>query len=216
MFRRAPSRFRAPGPVAGFALALALAGALTLGTAAPALSEGGFLLSTKSVAAPSGFHGVCDRYAWACARRTAADAGLDDAARLALAAEVNARVNRTVREISDQRQYRAAEVWALPTKRGGDCEDFALLKKRELIRRGVEPDRLLIATALTRKREAHAVLILRSDRGDLVLDNLTDRIRPWQATGYSFLRMQDPDAPGRWQMVLAGGIFGARAAAPGT
>lgn len=225
VFRR--SRFAAPGRtrterrggvrrfLSTVALGFGLAVGVTIGAATPAMAGEAFLLSTKSIAPPAGFHGVCDRYAWACARHSNAARAMTDAERLALAREVNGRVNRTVRPVSDQRQYRAAEVWALPTARGGDCEDYALLKKRELIRLGVSPHRLLIATALTRKREAHAVLILRTGAGDMVLDNLTDRIRPWQKTTHSYLRMQDPDAPGRWQVLLAGGMFGKRGPAPG-
>jgi predicted transglutaminase-like cysteine proteinase len=116
-------------------------------------------------------------------------------------------VNRQVRPITDRRQYRRDEHWALPTSRGGDCEDFALLKKRELIALGVPADKLLIATVLDRKRQPHAVLVLSTLQGDYVLDNLTSRIKPWGQTGYSFLRMQDPRAPERWVAVLAGGIF---------
>ena len=169
----------------------------------------GFMLPTKPISAPAGFHGICDRYAWACAATSEAAQPMGEQELMRLAGRVNKEINRRVREVSDLNQYRVAEHWALPTARGGDCEDFALLKKRELIRLGVAPERLLIATALTRKREAHAVLILRTDAGDMVLDNLTSRIKPWHRTGYGFLRMQDPEAPARWQMVLAGGMFGA-------
>ncbi len=182
----------------GLAFALCLAAPVHAGAPEPS-----HLTATKSIAAPAGFSGICDRYAWACARRTAQTRPMSEPELLAAAESVNRRVNRSVREISDQRQYSEAEHWALPTARGGDCEDFALLKKRELIRSGVAPDRLLIATALTRARQAHAVLILRTASGDMVLDNLSPRIRPWQDTGYLFLRMQDPAAPGRWQLLLA-------------
>ena len=127
---------------------------------------------------------------------------------LRMAQRINRHVNRRVRSISDTRQYNQAEVWALPTRRGGDCEDFALLKKRELIAAGVAPGRLLIATALDRRRNGHAVLILRTDSGDLVLDNLTNRIRHWEDTGYSFLKLQNPDRPENWDAILAGGVFG--------
>ncbi len=181
------------------ALALAICGA------GPAFALDAFLVAARAVAPPTGFAGVCDRYSWACA--ASPRASVASAAHLSVAEKVNRSVNRRVREISDQRQYGRTDLWALPTAKGGDCEDFALLKKRELIARGVPPDRLLIATALTARREPHAVLILRTATGDVVLDNLTDRIRPWRDTGYSFLRMQDPAAPGRWQLLLAGGMF---------
>lgn len=120
---------------------------------------------------------------------------------------VNLRANRNIRPISDVAQYRVAERWALPTARGGDCEDYALFKKRELIRAGIPPDQLFVATVLDRKRQSHAVLVLRTGSQDLVLDNLTDRILPWKRTGYTFLRLQDPGQPTGWVSVLAGGLM---------
>ena len=42
---------------------------------------------------------------------------------------------------------------------------------------------------------------------DLVLDNLKNSILPWRKTGYSFLSMQNPSAPHKWDAVLAGGVF---------
>ena len=50
----------------------------------------------------------------------------------------------------------------------------------------------------------HGVLVLRTDDGDLVLDNLRDRVLDWRRTGYRFLRMQDPRHPRGWITVLAG------------
>ncbi len=89
----------------------------------------------------------------------------------------------------------------------GDCEDYALYKKRELIRLGIPPEQLLIAAVLDKQRRIHAVLVVRTGSQDLVLDNLTSRIVPWNRTGYTFLRLQDPDQPSRWVAVYAGGMF---------
>ncbi len=194
-----------PRIVSGALVVLALALGMTVSAAGPAYASQ-LVIASKAVSAPAGFRGVCARYAWACDRSSAATVH-GAAAKLELANRVNRAINLRVREISDERQYKTAEHWALPTQRGGDCEDFALLKKLELQRAGIAPDRLLIATVLDRKRRAHAVLVLRTDEGDFVLDNLTSRIKPWDKTGYSFLRMQDPTAPSGWTAVMRGGIF---------
>ena len=159
----------------------------------------------KPIAAPEGFRGVCARYKWACARSGRGIGKADGVLRVAKA--VNTSVNRSTRAVSDLRQYGDEEVWALPTSLGGDCEDIALLKKRELIKRGIAPERLLIATVLDRNRGSHAVLVLRTGDEDLVLDNLKNSILPWRKTGYSFLSMQNPSAPHKWDAVLAGGVF---------
>ena len=121
---------------------------------------------------------------------------------------LNREINASVPEISDIAQYGRLEVWELPTARGGDCEDIAMRKKRDLIDAGIAPQSLMLSTVLDRDLNAHAVLVFRDEDGDLVLDNLTDRILPWAETGYSFLRMQDPASPDRWRAVLSGGIFG--------
>ncbi len=162
-----------------------------------------FIQHRGGAPAPSGAQALCQTYSWACARTAAKSAGSGD--QLQRISAVNARVNRSVRAIEDDRQYGVTEHWALPTRTGGDCEDFALLKKRELVSLGIDPRRLLIATALDRQRNPHAVLVFRSDKGDLVLDNLTDQIRSWRDTGYMFLQMQDPDRPTGWVNVFTSG-----------
>jgi len=196
-------RSRMRGSSVNRVLAAALcAGLLAAPQGAQALNAA-YISSKGRAAPPSGATALCQTYDWACAVSVERNAVTGDQIRTVRA--VNLAINRRTRSIADSRQYGTAETWALPTRRGGDCEDFALAKKRELIRRGIEPQRLLIATVLDRKRNPHAVLVFRSDRGDLVLDNLTDRIKPWQATRYLFLRMQDPDSPSRWMKVFRGG-----------
>lgn len=163
-------------------------------------AKGKYLVAAGLAPAPSGAATLCSTYAWACDSRP----GQSSASEMRVVTEINRRINRQFRQVSDESQYRQPERWALPTRRGGDCEDFALIKKRELIRSGVAPARLLLATALDRKRRSHAVLIYRSAAGDLVLDNQTDRIRGWRETGYVFLRMQDPRDPRRWVSGFSG------------
>ena len=163
-----------------------------------------FLVAKRAVAAPKGSVGLCSNYKWACARTGAR--GVSNAAALRLAKAVNNRVNRSTRQIEDRAQYGREEHWALPTATGGDCEDFALLKKKKLIESGVASETLLMATVLDRDLNSHAVLVMRTDSGDLVLDNLSNRILPWKRTGYTFLRMQNPSSPRNWDAIIAGGV----------
>lgn len=186
---------------------------VALGFVAPGASEAeqprseSHILARKSIVAPPGADGLCRQHAWACTKTNGG--ALPDRSVLKAAGRINSAVNRRVRPVSDRQQYGRDEVWALPTRRGGDCEDFALLKKKELIAAGMRPQDLLIATVLDRNRGSHAVLVLRTSAGDYVLDNLRNRIMPWRETGYSFIRMQNPQRPDRWIAVLAGGVFGA-------
>ncbi len=39
----------------------------------------------------------------------------------------------------------------------------------------------------------HAVLIVRTDRGDLILDNKSDIVLPWKQTGYIFIKREGSD-----------------------
>lgn len=178
-----------------FAVAVLASGALSAATAADA-REGSFLKIVAASPPPSGARQLCRQYNWACSGKAAAS--MSSQQEMQIIRRVNRQVNATTRTVTDQSQYRTAERWALPTSRGGDCEDFALLKKRDLIRAGVDPSKLLIATVLDKQRNAHAVLVYRSAGGDLILDNLTDQIKPWSATRYLFLRMQNPQKPSGW------------------
>ncbi len=169
--------------------------------AAPvAASEPRFITGVMASPPPSGAHGLCQQYAWACSKQSGANFSSDQ--EFQIVKKINRKVNSSTRAVTDQFQYKTRERWALPTDVGGDCEDFALLKKRDLIMAGIDPGKLLIATVLDTRRNAHAVLIYRSVKGDLVLDNLTSRIRPWTDTRYLFLRMQDPKQPKRWMGVF--------------
>jgi predicted transglutaminase-like cysteine proteinase len=176
---------------------------LSLAPSANAQSSGAYLPLSGAISAPSGAANLCSQYAWACQSARIED--VNSSAVLRAAREVNRRVNQRVRPVDDMAQYRVQDNWALPTRRGGDCEDFALLKKFEMIQRGVPADRLLIATVFSRTVGPHAVLVLRLEDGDHVLDNVTDVIKPWDRTGYTFLAVQNPQAPGTWLRVSTKG-----------
>jgi predicted transglutaminase-like cysteine proteinase len=186
------------------ALAVAVA-ALTAGSGPVLAASDAFLTARMTVSSPAGAANLCARYGWACSRSAAPQpiSGQD----LDLAIRLNRQINRQVSSISDQGQYGRLEHWALPTGRGGDCEDFALIKKKRLIEAGLDPQMLLISTVLDRDRNAHAVLIMRTGQGDFVLDNLRDDVLHWRQTGYTYLRMQDPADPARWTAVIDGGIL---------
>lgn len=189
--------------------ALAALATLVIGPL-PAKASSAFLTARASTPAPAGFSPLCSRYGWLCS--TSRHSGPLGADALAVAAQVNGHVNSTVPQIEDIAQYGVTDRWALPTARGGDCEDIAMLKKKLLVQAGLPAQDLLIATVLDRNRQNHAVLVMRTAEGDYILDNLTRQIKPWEATGYTFLTMQDPRAPARWDAVLEGGMLADRLA----
>jgi predicted transglutaminase-like cysteine proteinase len=108
------------------------------------------------------------------------------AERMAQLQQVNSHVNSTIREVSDLEQYGREDVWALPTSGKGDCEDFAMLKRKMLIERGWPASSLSIAVGATSQGEAHAVLTVSTSQGQYVLDNLTSSILSPAQTGHVF------------------------------
>lgn len=120
--------------------------------------------------------------------------------------EVNARVNSAVLEISDQSHHGREDVWSIPTDGQGDCEDFALLKRKHLIERGWPSSALLIAVVATPAGEGHAVLMAATSEGDFVLDNKTSRLLLWTQTGYLFFTRMSQANPRAWEAIDGGNI----------
>jgi predicted transglutaminase-like cysteine proteinase len=111
--------------------------------------------------------------------------------------EINANVNSTVVPVTDEQLYQVAEYWTYP-QGYGDCEDIALEKRRELINAGWDPSTLLMAVVRETNGNGHAVLMVRTDRGDLVLDNQDGMILVWTETAYQFVKRQSQSNPGQW------------------
>ena len=110
---------------------------------------------------------------------------------------VNAYYNQNVVPVTDQDLYKVAEFWTFPNGYG-DCEDFALAKRRDLINSGWHPSTLMVAVVKEANGNGHAVLIARTDRGDLVLDNQDGSIRLWSDTPYKFIKRQSQAHAGQW------------------
>jgi predicted transglutaminase-like cysteine proteinase len=142
---------------------------------------------------PPGFISFCMRFMDQCAfsKDASAVVKLSSAEWLELR-EINEDVNRDIKPMDDERHYGRAEYWNIPTDGFGDCEDYALAKRQQLIAMGFSERALRIAIVYTWKNERHAVLTVVTDRGDFVLDNLTEEIRNWDETDYRWIEQQDP------------------------
>ncbi len=108
---------------------------------------------------------------------------------------VNDQVNRIMRGATDEQVYHVADYWNAPDLVAGvrgDCEDFALEKRRLLIQNGIPAAAISIAIVRTRLGDEHAVLIVSSWQGDYVLDNLQYDVRPWRKSGYTWISRQGP------------------------
>lgn len=113
--------------------------------------------------------------------------------------EINKFANDRVTWTSDAELYGTTERWAYPLDRG-DCEDIVLLKRRLLARAGWPAGALLITTVEERGpgKGRHAVLTVRSDRGEMILDNQTPEILFWYETNYRYIARQSTTDPNIW------------------
>jgi predicted transglutaminase-like cysteine proteinase len=122
--------------------------------------------------------------------------------------EVNAFANSTIEPISNLEHWGTTlDHWDYPLDGKGDCKIYALFKRKLLIERGFPRPALLMTIVRDLNGEGHAVLTVKTDRGDFVLDNLTGDIRPWSDTGYQFFKRQAQDDPNVW--LSLGGATGA-------
>jgi predicted transglutaminase-like cysteine proteinase len=110
---------------------------------------------------------------------------------------VNSSINGSIAPVSDAELYGEAEFWTYPVD-AGDCEDYLLLKKRQLEKMGFDSGALLITVVLDEKNEGHAVLTVATEQGDYVLDNRRNDIMLWNDTGYTFLKRQSQKDPRAW------------------
>lgn len=116
-----------------------------------------------------------------------------DAPTLSLIKNVNERINREIRPRTDKELYGVSDYWALPLESGvrqGDCEDYVLEKRRALRNAGIALGALSIALVTTARNEAHAVLLVNTDHGILVLDNLTSSIVTLDHAPYRLVERQ--------------------------
>jgi len=152
--------------------------------------------------APFGWVDFCGRYFTECADRT------DMSQDLKLTAKVwkrilsmNQKVNRLILPQTDMDHWDVLDRWDYPYDGKGDCEDFALFKRKLLIEAGFPRQALLMSVVKDEHNEGHAVLTLTTSRGDFVLDNLNDEIKPWDETGYRFVKRQSQSDENLWVQI---------------
>ena len=185
------------GAVLALTLALASAPSLALApqpTDRTGLSGSVMRISTASAtAAPLGLQIFCMTSPSYCAPAPAAQLQMDTNLMSALNT-VNRAVNSSIRP-----QRRSTQVWTVGA-RVGDCKDYAMNKRAQLIARGVPAGALRLAIGFTARGEGHAVLVVRTTAGDYVLDNLTSQIKPFDQTGHTLVAMSSND-PRRWNSI---------------
>ena len=166
---------------AAFCVAIFLTGMLALGTS----------VSPASAGAPLGYQLMCLKTPAECRGGGAAKQRLNSD-EMSTLKKVNTSVNRKIKPRYDG----DADVWSVNAT-SGDCEDYVLAKRRALIKAGFSASALRIAYVKTRSGQDHAVLVVKSNKGDLVLDNLTNQVKPLSQSGLRVISMSGKD-PKKW------------------
>jgi predicted transglutaminase-like cysteine proteinase len=116
---------------------------------------------------------------------------------------VNTTVNAAVKPLSDRDHWHAEDRWDYPADGYGDCEDYQILKRKVLAAAGLPRRALRMTVVLDEEAAGHAVLMVRTDRGEFVLDNKRDAVLLWEQTGYIYVK-REGDAGPAW--VSLGGL----------
>jgi predicted transglutaminase-like cysteine proteinase len=152
---------------------------------------------------PYGFVHFCEAFAAECAAGPAEERRLRPTPEaLSELDEVNRAVNRAIEPATDLELYGVSERWILPAGKG-DCEDYALLKRSILLRRGWPASALLMTVVRDELGEGHAVLTARTAQGDFILDNKVEEVKLWHKTPYEFVMRQSYLNPKVWMVLNA-------------
>lgn len=178
----------------------------------PVVSNGASMKTGGRTSQPIGHYEFCQTYKNECNIKSSNEQPVALTSRSwALLVKVNSNVNAKIAPVTDMDIWGKAEVWSYPTT-AGDCEDYVLLKRKMLNEGGIPLSDLLITVVRQMNGEGHAVLTVRTDRGDYVLDNLEPRIKAWNETNYDYLKRQATNNTGAWvsinddRQVLVGSI----------
>jgi predicted transglutaminase-like cysteine proteinase len=118
-------------------------------------------------------------------------------ASLELLERVNLRVNSSI--VSKTKSYGSnlEDRWTI-APRQGDCNDYAVTKRHELLKSGLPSNALRLSVTKTAAGVGHLVLVVATTNGDFVMDSLIDAIQPWQTTDYQWFKIQSSHNPRYW------------------
>jgi predicted transglutaminase-like cysteine proteinase len=153
----------------------------------------------ETTRAPIGWVEFCIEYKSECATRASAPRDIvltaktwDDMVK------VNNWVNDSIKPMTDLEHWGVVERWNFPDDGIGDCEDYVLLKRKMLMQAGWPREALLITVVRDKKGEGHAVLTVKTNRGEFILDNQESEVLAWNKTGYKFVKRQSQSDQNVW------------------
>src|ERR1700681_1712483 len=132
----------------------------------------------------------CLRYPSDCKSNPTENERIDlDAQTTELLKRVNQSVNMSIIPAPKSYGPNLGDGWRIAPEMG-DCNDYAVTKRHELIENGLPSRALRLSVVKTASGIGHLVLVIVTTKGDIVMDDLTEAIRPWQSTDYHWLKIQ--------------------------
>ena len=107
---------------------------------------------------------------------------------------VNREVNHEIKPLTDREHWGVVDRWDFAEDGYGDCEDYQLVKRRRLVELGLPRRALRMTVVLDEEDAGHAVLMVRTNRGDFLLDNKRDAVVAWSETSYTFVKREGHDS----------------------
>jgi len=127
----------------------------------------------------------------------------------ALLDRVNRDVNSAIAPVNKSSEPELREGWTIAPAMG-DCNDYAVTKRHELLQAGMPAKALRLSVVKTASGIGHLVLVVSTTKGDIVLDNLTETIRSWHQTEYQWLKIQSATDGRFWYEVRTGTLAQSR------
>jgi predicted transglutaminase-like cysteine proteinase len=132
----------------------------------------------------------CLRYPSDCKSDPAANERVELNAEITeLLKRINHAVNMSIIPTPKSYGSNLGDGWTIAPD-AGDCNDYAVTKRHALLESGLPSKALRLSVVKTATGIGHLVLVVATTKGDIVMDNLTEAIRPWQTTGYHWLKIQ--------------------------
>jgi predicted transglutaminase-like cysteine proteinase len=173
------------------ALTLVLGGATQAQTVASLPGSAQAIDNSGSARPVAAWTDFCRRYPSECTVSTSEPARITMTPEIWSAiVSVNRRVNSRIKPTTDKAHWGVVDRWDFPDDGMGDCEDYQLLKRKMLRERGLPQRAMRMTVVIDELNEGHAVLMIRSDRGDYILDNKTNAVLPWDQTGYVYVKRE--------------------------
>ena len=189
--------------ILGFTILVAMSGGATTLCAQSLPLRASYAAVGGTTRTPYGWADLCGREPQEC------QVDILDAADLHLTAKtwsllesVNARVNAEIEPVSNFDHWGTMlDHWDYPKDGKGDCKIYALWKRKLLIDRGFPRQALLMTIVRDGEGNGHTILTVKTDQGEFILDNMVGEIRPWDETGYKFIKRQTQNDPNVWVAV---------------